>query len=271
MRTSRSTLSVVVVLLASLGSIARAADRPASEWVRRGADGKLAYKTTPTGDRIMDFSHAGYMGGGVALPDVAVKKHGQAERRRGRHEADPGGDRRGREAAAAMRAAFAARSCSTPGTFPCAETITITASGVVLRGSGSGGAERSTIKMTGKPHLAIAVRHRRATAAATAGVRAGRSATTRDDAEHAFRARSPTRTSRPARCRSPSRTRNGFAVGDTIVIRRPVTTSLGRVHADARHDAQRQAADLDPRRQHDDDRAQASPPSTATRSRSTFR
>ena len=44
-----------------------------SEWVHPGPDGKLAYKTTPAGDRIMDFSYAGYMGGGVALPEVPVK------------------------------------------------------------------------------------------------------------------------------------------------------------------------------------------------------
>jgi hypothetical protein len=45
-----------------------------SEWVRPGPDGKLVYKTTPAGDQIMDFSHAGYIGGGVALPDVPVKR-----------------------------------------------------------------------------------------------------------------------------------------------------------------------------------------------------
>src|SRR6478609_11680392 len=45
-----------------------------SEWVHPGPDGKLVYKTTPAGDRIMDFSHAGYMGGGVALPDVPVRR-----------------------------------------------------------------------------------------------------------------------------------------------------------------------------------------------------
>src|SRR5262247_574492 len=45
-----------------------------SEWVHPGRDGKLIYKTTPAGDRIMDFSHAGYMGGGVALPNVVVKR-----------------------------------------------------------------------------------------------------------------------------------------------------------------------------------------------------
>ena len=45
-----------------------------SAWVYPGKDGKLIYKTTPAGDKIMDFSHAGYMGGGVALPVVPVKK-----------------------------------------------------------------------------------------------------------------------------------------------------------------------------------------------------
>src|SRR4051794_33331854 len=62
-----------MTLLVALGMIAssRAAT---SEWVHPGPDGKLVYKTTPAGDRIMDFSFAGYMGGGVALPDVAVVK-----------------------------------------------------------------------------------------------------------------------------------------------------------------------------------------------------
>src|SRR5437660_1472593 len=48
--------------------------RGSSAWVYRGIDGKLVYKTTAQGDRIMDFSYAGYMGGGVALPMVAVAK-----------------------------------------------------------------------------------------------------------------------------------------------------------------------------------------------------
>ena len=45
-----------------------------SQWVSIAPDGKLIYKTTPKGDRIMDFSSAGYMGGGVAFPNVPVKK-----------------------------------------------------------------------------------------------------------------------------------------------------------------------------------------------------
>src|SRR5439155_20838448 len=44
------------------------------------------------------------------------------------------------------------------GVFPCASTIAISTSGVVLRGSGADGSPVSTIKLVGKPHLAIAVR-----------------------------------------------------------------------------------------------------------------
>ena len=42
-----------------------------SEWVHYDAAGKLVYKPLDQrGDRIMDFSSAGYLGGGVALPEV---------------------------------------------------------------------------------------------------------------------------------------------------------------------------------------------------------
>lgn len=45
---------------------------PYSQWLRPNAEGKLAYATTPTGDHIVDFSYAGYRGGGVALPAAPV-------------------------------------------------------------------------------------------------------------------------------------------------------------------------------------------------------
>src|SRR5262245_50591613 len=45
-----------------------------SEWAHLDRSGKLVYKTTERGDRILDFSYAGYMGGGVRIPDVPVKK-----------------------------------------------------------------------------------------------------------------------------------------------------------------------------------------------------
>ncbi len=38
-----------------------------------GSGPELHYATTAKGDRICDFSYAGYRGGGVALPDVPEK------------------------------------------------------------------------------------------------------------------------------------------------------------------------------------------------------
>ena len=123
------------------------------QWVALGGTGKLAYKTTPKGERIIDFSHAGYMGGGVAIPTPPVKKEVAAS----------GGDD-----TAAIQAAvdevsalplvrgFRGAVLLKPGTFHCAKPITIGQDGVVLRGSGSGQAG-TVIKMTGKPHTALMI------------------------------------------------------------------------------------------------------------------
>src|SRR5262249_48441522 len=54
-----------------------------SQWVFVGPDGKLQYKILPNvnnpstidGDHIMDFSSAGYMGGGVSLPNLPVRRN----------------------------------------------------------------------------------------------------------------------------------------------------------------------------------------------------
>ena len=35
-----------------------------------GPDGKLVYTADENGNRVPDFSHAGYMGGGVAIPHI---------------------------------------------------------------------------------------------------------------------------------------------------------------------------------------------------------
>src|SRR5215510_13069158 len=45
-----------------------------SQWVFVGPDGGLVYNTLPSGDRIMDFSSAGYMGGGISLPNLPVQQ-----------------------------------------------------------------------------------------------------------------------------------------------------------------------------------------------------
>src|SRR3954466_1763614 len=60
----RSCFPVVVVRLCSVlgvslvGRNAPAAETGRSSWVQPDGTGRLVYKTTPTGDRIMDFSHA---------------------------------------------------------------------------------------------------------------------------------------------------------------------------------------------------------------------
>ncbi|HEX8915909.1 MAG TPA: hypothetical protein VF796_26410, partial [Humisphaera sp.] len=152
-------LSLAALLLVLLAQpAARAAGDARAElldrqWVALGADGKLAYRTTPAGDRVMDFSHAGYMGGGVALPSPAVKKE----------VAPSGGDD-----TAAVQAAIAEVSSLPlvnglrgavllrPGTFHCSKEVTLAQDGVVLRGSGSGEAG-TVVEMTGEPHTAFVV------------------------------------------------------------------------------------------------------------------
>jgi hypothetical protein len=128
-----------------------------SEWVYVGSDGRLAYKATLAGDRIMDFSFAGYMGGGVALPDVPVvitlKPSG------GKDDSALIQGAINRVSAMPMRGMFRGAVLLEPGTFNCSTTLNIAADGVVLRGSGCGPTGAiSTINLTGRPHLAISVR-----------------------------------------------------------------------------------------------------------------
>jgi hypothetical protein len=128
----------------------------ASAWVSVGANGRLVYKAlTPQGDRIMDFSHAGYRGGGVALPAVPVAQ-----------TLKPSG---GADDAPAIQAAIATVSAKPlvngfrgaivlePGTFNVGATLTITSSGVVLRGSGSG-TGGTELKLTGAAHDLISIK-----------------------------------------------------------------------------------------------------------------
>jgi hypothetical protein len=107
-----------------------------SQWVFVGPDGKLVYQTLPTRDRIMDFSSAGYMGGGVTLPDQAAPVQLLLE--------PSGGDD-----TAALQAAIDAVSALPVidgfrgtvlldvGQFNISSALHIRASGVVLSGMGS--------------------------------------------------------------------------------------------------------------------------------------
>jgi hypothetical protein len=125
-----------------------------SEWVSRGADGKLHYRADAHGNRIMDFSYAGYKAGGSRLPTVPVA----------RTVAAASGD-----ATVRIQQAIDAVSHLMPsdqglrgavllvaGTFEISGALTIAAGGVVLRGSGSG--ENGTVlRMIGDPHRLLQI------------------------------------------------------------------------------------------------------------------
>lgn len=134
-----------VVLVASATLVAFAPEA----WVSLGPDHKLHYRSDEHGNRIMDFSYAGYGGGGVSIPDVpAITRLKPAEgdnttaiqlaiNNAARRPLDAHGFRGAVELGSGM--------------YPVNGTITIGASGVVLRGSGAGdGGTR--IQLTGQPH-----------------------------------------------------------------------------------------------------------------------
>lgn len=118
--------------------IKEAKQKPIGEGVsvQRSADGKLVYKADERGNRVPDYSFAGYRGGGVSIPDVPVRKK----------IAPSGGDD-----TAAIRSAVDAIDAMTPdengfrgallltkGRYTVSDSIMITNSGIVLRGEGAG-------------------------------------------------------------------------------------------------------------------------------------
>ncbi len=170
-----------------------------SEWAHSDGKSALIYKKLPSGDTIPDFSYAGYMGGGVAIPNVPAKKT----------LSPSGGDdtaaiQQALDEIGAMNAANGVRGALllAPGVFHCSSTISLTNSGVVLRGSG---AARTTIELTGKPHLALAVRGE--TRAQNAGSPVAIVDAYVPAGATSFRVKDPRK----------------FAVGDMIQVIRPVT------------------------------------------------
>ena len=105
---------------------------PATSRVHAGADGRLAYVPDDLGNVIHDASHAGYRGGGVALPTVPAREtvwpiagdntaHVQAAIDKVSSRAPDAGGLRG---AVLLRAGY----------YRMATPLRIQASGVVLRG-----------------------------------------------------------------------------------------------------------------------------------------
>ena len=122
-------------------------------WVSLDASGRLVYRTLPQGGRIVDFSYAGYMGGGVALPRLpsvqTVAPSGADDTAAIQHAID-------HVSAMPLKDGFRGAVLLAPGTFLCSAALNINASGVVLRGSDplAGG---TTLKLTGQPHVGIEV------------------------------------------------------------------------------------------------------------------
>lgn len=133
--------------------------------VAPGKDGRLAYTIDARGDRVPDFSSAGYRGGGVPLPSPAATLI----------VAPTAGDNTAQLQAAldhvATRPADAAghRGCVqlTPGRFAVAGQLRLPTSGVVLRGAGTG-ADGTVLVATGTDRRAVIVLGTRQ-AAATLG------------------------------------------------------------------------------------------------------
>jgi len=178
-----------------------------SAWVSFGPDHRLQYATDAQGNRIMDFSFTGYEGGGVRPPVVPVAAHVRPS----------GGD----DTAAIQSAidevsamplddkGFRGAVLLHPGTYNVSATVNIAASGVVLRGAGGngGGQAETVINMTGDPFLFLRISGSGSwqTVGAPAVmidsyVPAGATSFNVSDA-------------------------SSFAVGDTVLVRRPVTAA----------------------------------------------
>jgi hypothetical protein len=194
------SLSAVSLMLAAPVT----AEPPAtvhSQWVYPDHSGKLAYRQLKTGDRIIDFSYAGYGGGGVALPTFPVKK-----------TVTPSGQ----DDTAAIQSALDEVSklpllhgvrgavLLAAGHFHCNSTLKLNADGIALRGSGSGESD-TVIEMTGDPHPAISV----------AGESSIKSTGTATEVSDAYV---------PSGSLSLSvRDTSAFKTGDTVQITRPIT------------------------------------------------
>jgi hypothetical protein len=175
-----------------------------SAWVYYDANHHLQYQPDALGNHILDFSFAGYEGGGVALPDLPVRAN----------VAPSGGDDTANIQNAINQVSqltsdffgFRGAVLLAPGNYTLSSTINITASGVVLRGSGSG-SNGTVITMTGAPFLGINV----------AGTGSWQNVGTPQVITDNF-------VPSGAKTVTVADT-SGFSVGQTVLVQRPVTAA----------------------------------------------
>jgi hypothetical protein len=198
-----SSLALFALSVALLGAAPFDSPLAVSAWVYVGPDDHLHYKTDANGNRILDFSFAGYHGGGVALPTVPVVST----------LSPVSGDNTSAIQAALDAAAkltpdshgFRGAVLLSPGTYAVTGTLSIAASGVVLRGSGSASGGTILNMTSGPPRLMFSL-------AGTGSYQTSGSAVSMTDAYVPSGATS-------------FHVSNGssFAVGDTVLVGRPVT------------------------------------------------
>ena len=139
----RSTIQCLTIAALAAGHpVARAAEKPAEVHARHfvipGADGRLVYEQDARGNRIPDFSYAGYLGGAALPPDVKAVS-----------TVSPGEGDDGARIQAALDAAVPITldlpmpvrgHCAVEleaGTYEIAGSLVMRHSGVVLRGKGT--------------------------------------------------------------------------------------------------------------------------------------
>jgi hypothetical protein len=125
-----------------------------SKWVQYDRHGRLQYAADDAGNRIMDYSWAGYRGGGVSLPSVAarvtVSPSGKDDTAAIQSAIDTVSARR------ADRKGFRGAVRLARGIFNISAPLRVSTSGVVLAGSGSS-PDGSVLKMSGSPFTLVVV------------------------------------------------------------------------------------------------------------------
>lgn len=128
---------------------------PHAQWVYPGTNGLLQYYADNLGNRLPDFSFAGFKGGGVPLPVAPVKE--TISPVAGDNTANIQNAINAVSALTPDTNGFRGAVLLNPGTYTIAGTLTISQSGVVLRGSGDNTNTGSVLLVTGTSRNVITV------------------------------------------------------------------------------------------------------------------
>ncbi len=210
---SRQHLFAGLVTLLGLGAPPIGAQAPNSAWVYPSATGNLLYQLDERGQRITDFSQCGYRGGTEPLPNVTAL----IPQSRWVYVSPGTGDD-----TALIQAAIDSVEALTPdangwrgvvylnaGEYQLATTLTINASGVVLKGAGDSSTTGTRLRATDpRQYTLISV--------SGSGSRSTVSGTTHDLTQKLV----------PAGTRTFAvDSTSGLAVGHTVIVKRPSTAN----------------------------------------------